>query len=33
MTNLTDLTVAEIRDGVAEGSFSAREVASGDGHG
>ena len=28
MTNLTDLTVAEIRDGVAEGSFSAREVAS-----
>ncbi|TNE42187.1 MAG: Asp-tRNA(Asn)/Glu-tRNA(Gln) amidotransferase subunit GatA [Sphingomonadales bacterium] len=27
MTNLTDLTVAEIRDGVAQGSFSAREVA------
>lgn len=27
MTNLTDLTVAEIRDGVAAGSFSAREVA------
>jgi len=28
MTDLTDLTVAEIRDGVAQGSFSAREVAS-----
>ena len=28
MTNLTDLTVAEIRDGVAAGTFSAREVAS-----
>ncbi|MPT48918.1 MAG: Asp-tRNA(Asn)/Glu-tRNA(Gln) amidotransferase subunit GatA [Sphingobium sp.] len=28
MTNLTDLTVAEIRDGVAGGDFSAREVAS-----
>ncbi len=28
MTQLTDLTVAEIRDGVAGGSFSAREVAS-----
>ncbi|MGE4409075.1 MAG: Asp-tRNA(Asn)/Glu-tRNA(Gln) amidotransferase subunit GatA [Sphingobium sp.] len=27
MTSLTDLTVAEIRDGVAQGSFSAREVA------
>jgi len=27
MTDLTDLTVAEIRDGVAAGSFSAREVA------
>lgn len=28
MTNLTDLTVADIRDGVAAGDFSAREVAS-----
>lgn len=28
MSNLTDLTVAEIRDGVAGGDFSAREVAS-----
>ncbi len=28
MSNLTDLTVAEIRDGVAAGTFSAREVAS-----
>ena len=27
MADLTDLTVAEIRDGVAAGSFSAREVA------
>ncbi len=27
MTDLTNLTVAEIRDGVAAGSFSAREVA------
>jgi len=27
MTNLTDLTVADIRDGVAAGTFSAREVA------
>jgi len=27
MTVLTDLTVAEIRDGVRDGSFSAREVA------
>ncbi len=27
MTVLTDLTLAEIRDGVAQGSFSAREVA------
>ncbi|MEO8722188.1 MAG: Asp-tRNA(Asn)/Glu-tRNA(Gln) amidotransferase subunit GatA [Sphingobium sp.] len=27
MSNLTDLTVAEIRDGVANASFSAREVA------
>jgi aspartyl-tRNA(Asn)/glutamyl-tRNA(Gln) amidotransferase subunit A len=28
MTNLTDLTVAEIRDGFRAGAFSAREVAS-----
>ena len=28
MTDLTNLTVAEIRDGVAAGTFSAREVAS-----
>jgi aspartyl-tRNA(Asn)/glutamyl-tRNA(Gln) amidotransferase subunit A len=28
MTNLTDLTVAEIRDGFRAGQFSAREVAS-----
>jgi aspartyl-tRNA(Asn)/glutamyl-tRNA(Gln) amidotransferase subunit A len=28
MTNLTDLTVAEIRDGFRAGEFSAREVAS-----
>ncbi|MDQ4420827.1 Asp-tRNA(Asn)/Glu-tRNA(Gln) amidotransferase subunit GatA [Sphingobium sp. DEHP117] len=28
MTELTNLTVAEIRDGVAAGTFSAREVAS-----
>jgi aspartyl-tRNA(Asn)/glutamyl-tRNA(Gln) amidotransferase subunit A len=28
VSNLTDLTVAEIRDGVAAGTFSAREVAS-----
>jgi aspartyl-tRNA(Asn)/glutamyl-tRNA(Gln) amidotransferase subunit A len=28
MTNLTDLTVAEIRDGFRAGTFSAREVAS-----
>ncbi len=28
MTNLTDLTVAEIRDGFRAGDFSAREVAS-----
>ena len=27
MTDLTDLGVAAIRDGVREGSFSAREVA------
>ncbi|WP_298691525.1 Asp-tRNA(Asn)/Glu-tRNA(Gln) amidotransferase subunit GatA [uncultured Sphingomonas sp.] len=27
MTNLTDLGIADIRDGVATGSFSAREVA------
>jgi len=27
MTNLTDLTVAAIRDGVRDGAFSAREVA------
>ena len=27
MTDLTELTVAEIRDGVAQGGFSAREVA------
>tara|TARA_R110000782_G_scaffold182437_2_gene272621 strand:- start:2093 stop:3568 length:1476 start_codon:yes stop_codon:yes gene_type:complete len=27
MTQLTDLTVTEIRDGVAQGTFSAREVA------
>ena len=27
MTNLTDLGIADIRDGVAAGSFSAREVA------
>ena len=27
MTNLTDLTVAEIRDGFRAGDFSAREVA------
>lgn len=27
MTELTDLTVAEIRDGVRDGAFSAREVA------
>ena len=26
---LTDLTVTEIRDGVADGSFTAREVAEG----
>ncbi|MBU0658545.1 MAG: aspartyl/glutamyl-tRNA amidotransferase subunit A, partial [Alphaproteobacteria bacterium] len=29
MTNLTDLTVAEIRDGFRAGDFSAREVAEG----
>ena len=29
MTNLTDLTVAEIRDGFRAGDFSAREVAQG----
>ncbi|MDX3910385.1 MAG: Asp-tRNA(Asn)/Glu-tRNA(Gln) amidotransferase subunit GatA [Sphingobium sp.] len=29
MTNLTDLTVAEIRDGFRAGDFTAREVASG----
>ena len=28
MSNLTDLTVAGIRDGVKDGAFSAREVAS-----
>jgi aspartyl-tRNA(Asn)/glutamyl-tRNA(Gln) amidotransferase subunit A len=27
MSNLTDLTVAEIRDGFRAGDFSAREVA------
>ncbi len=27
MTNLTDLGIAEIRDGVRDGDFSAREVA------
>ena len=27
MTDLIDLTVSEIRDGVAAGTFSAREVA------
>ena len=29
MTDLTDLGVAAIRDGVRDGSFSAREVAEG----
>ncbi|MDE0945747.1 MAG: amidase family protein, partial [Sphingobium sp.] len=29
MTDLTDLTVAEIRDGFRAGDFSAREVAEG----